>query len=356
MAAPATDSEPIAPRGTGNRLTMPSDVPASGFFRRYRRPVVRDLAWLVLDGALELPAGSGALTTVILDGEERAEFLDLLRQWDDDEEDRWLGPVDPNLRLGLYTERLVGAWLGHSCRIRLLAQNWPLRSSRVTLGEADFLVERRGRRLPVANGRGQGALELWELACKFYLGVPGRGWIGPGLNDSLATKLARMRDHQLRLIHQPGFRAAWHGDWSARAWLAGWLLSPARVHDPPPGHEPPAGRIPAIWAEAGHATLAGAGRSAESLQVEQWWLLPKRRWLRPVHGDEPVAQIFDGLGAAAAFVASGAAPRQRGTCHARPLMLAGVRRTHDAKTEEALRLMLVPPGWTQRAAGSPSGG
>ena len=203
---------------------------------------------------------------------------------------RWIR----NLRLGLYTERLIGAWLRHSRRIRLLAQNWPLRASRITLGEADFLVERREAARSARQRRG--ALELWELACKFYLGVPGRGWIGPGLNDSLAAKLARMRGHQLQLIHQPGFRAAWDGDWSARAWLAGWLLSPAQVPEPAArpmdrqsGAFPRSGRKRATRRSPAH------GKSAESLGVEQWWLLPKRRWLRPVHGDEPVAQIFDGL-------------------------------------------------------------
>lgn len=345
-------------------------------FRRYRRPPVRDLAWLAFDGALQLPRGNGSLATVALDPEERAELLDLLAQWDEDDQDRWVGPVDPNLRLGLYAEHLIGAWLAHSRRIRLLARNWPLRSSRITLGEADLLVQRlgegRGNPDSLQEGQGQdrpgqadggaGGLQLWELACKFYLGMPGGGgWIGPGLNDSLATKLARMRKHQLQLIHQPGFKDAWQGNWTALAWLTGWLLLPAQeaAADPPD-------RIPAIWAEASDASLAPAQAIAAALAVEQWWLLPKRRWLRPAHGDEPTAQVFASLEAAAAFISGPAAPRQRGTSQPRPLMLAGVRRVSpgdpDAAAgtqpavaiEEMLRLMLVPAGWSARAAAIPA--
>jgi len=328
---------------------VPADAPSHQVFERYRRPAVRDLAWLVFDGALPLPHGSGAPATVVLDPAERAELLALLEQWDDDDEDGWLGPVDPNLRLGLYTERLLGAWLARSETIRLLAQNWPLRSSRITLGEADFLVQRRSSNTEDPRGARQGGLQLWELACKFYLGVPGRGWIGPGLNDSLAVKLARMRSHQLQLIHQPGFGAAWQGDWSALAWLAGWLLAP--VQDKAVA---PAGRIPAVWAEADGASLTCAEAKAAALEVQQWWLLPKRRWLRPMQGDEPVAQAFDGLRDAAAFIAGPAAPRQRGTGHARPLMLAGMHGPgRSGMAKEVLRLMLVPAGWALRAAAMP---
>jgi len=328
---------------------VPADAPSHQAFVHYRRAAVRDLAWLVFDGALQLPHGSGAPATVVLDAAERAELLALLHQWDDDAEDGWLGPVDPNLRLGLYTERLLGAWLAHAGTIRLLAQNWPLRSSRITIGEADFLVQRRSSNAENPRGARQGGLQLWELACKFYLGVPGRGWIGPGLNDSLAAKLARMRSHQLQLIHQPGFSAAWQGDWSALAWLAGWLLAP--VADQAAA---PAGRIPGVWAEAAGASLACAQARAAALEVEQWWLLPKRRWLRPMHGDAPVAQAFEGLRDAAAFIAGPSAPRQRGTGFARPLMLAGMRGPdRSGIATEVLRLMLVPQGWSQRAAALP---
>jgi hypothetical protein len=359
---------------------------------RYRRAAVRDLAWLVLDGALVLPAATQPLAVVALTAAERAEFLDLLQQWDAAADDAWLGAVDPRLRLGLYSERLVGAWLSHCRQIRLLAMNWPLRTNRITLGEADFLVERR------IDGVDQ--RQLWETACKFYLGVPDRGWLGPGLNDSLAAKLSRVRGHQLRLIHQAGFEAAWGNGWSARAWMTGWLLSPAGLPDDaapdPPLRLSSRSRVPAVWAEAGSASLAAATRHARELGVMQWWLLPKRRWLRPVYDDEPVPTIFAELADAAAFLdrtaqaeegrgssrgSSRGSPRQPAHDDGpRPLMLAGIRWLHspdpvadadrevkapgragdDATTDtthcrtrqvvaEVMRLMLVPEGWSRRA-------
>ena len=125
----------FAPAGAAPGERLPASL-------RFRRPAVRDLAWLVLDGALPLPAETARLATVALDAAEVAELMGLLHQWDDDTEDAWLGPIDPGLRLGLYTERLIGAWLRQSHLIRLLAMNWPLRVNRITLGEADFLVRR----------------------------------------------------------------------------------------------------------------------------------------------------------------------------------------------------------------------
>ena len=326
--------------GAAVRCDGASDEPGAGCFTRYRRPAVRDLAWLVFDGALQLPPGSGTIAAVVLGAEERAELLELLSQWDADEQDDWLGPVAPGLRLGLYVERLIGAWLANSRRIRLLAQNWPLRSSRMTLGEADLLLQRQG---------GQGGRQLWELACKFYLGLPDDRWVGPGLNDTLATKLDRMRRHQLQLIHQPGFQVAWPGHWSALAWLTGWLLQPAAE-----ATAARAGRIAAVWAEAGDASLASATASASALGIEQWWLLPKRRWLRPAHGDPAPAECYPSLQAAEAFIMGPVAPKQRGSDRARPLMLAGMRRMQTGEVaEEMLRLMLVPRGWSQLAAAMP---
>ena len=183
-----------------NRSDGLADLPTPASLQ-YRRPLVRDLAWLVLDGALPLPPASGDLRSVRLSTAERHELLELLAAWDNRAQDDWLGPIDPRLRLGIYTERLIGAWLRHSRLIRLVAMNWPLRDGRTTIGEADFLVER----LSLPGDR----LQLWELACKFYLGVAEVGWIGPGLLDSLDAKLSRIRSHQLPLIHRPGFREAW---------------------------------------------------------------------------------------------------------------------------------------------------
>jgi hypothetical protein len=345
------------------------DASSAPLSLRFRRAAVRDLAWLVLDGALPLPADVEPLPAVLLDDAERAELLQLLRQWDEDPSDSWLGNVDPRLRLGLYAERLIGTWLRGSDRIELLSMNWPLRVNRITLGEADFLVRR-----PAAS---DGHLQLWELACKFYLGVPGCGWLGPELNDSLASKLARMRGHQLQLIHHRGFQGAWPGPWSAQAWLSGWLLAPAASLSDNVAAAPPPGRPASVWSQPDEASFAIVAAHAQSLGVEEWWLLPKRRWLRPVFADEPAAQRFASLAEAAEFHrASGGLGPARATAvptdPARPMMLAGMRwlpgrmpgsvpGAASAVAAETLRVMLVPPGWAARAraaaaqAGGPAG-
>lgn len=336
----------------------------------YRRAAVRDLAWLVLDGALPLPQHPSKLEPVRLQDTELAEFLDLLKRWDDDPHDDWLGPVDPRLRLGLYAERLFGSWLRQSRRIRLLAMNWPLRANRITLGEADFLVQR--------EGPGGTALQLWELACKFYLGVPGSGWLGPELNDSLAAKMGRMGSHQLQLIHHAGFRNAWPGSWSACAWLSGWLLDPAAALLPaaPSPICARSGRPPSVWAQAGEDSVQIAEAHGRGLGVTSWWLLPKRRWLRPVFNDPAVDERFDTLGEAASRHTSPADHREKIDRTLRPMMLAGVRaltaaaipgsaagagaqagagpfgtiEAPRAPQAEVMRVMLVPPGWAARAA------
>ncbi len=330
-----------------NRSDGLADLPAPASLQ-YRRPVVRDLAWLVLDGALPLPPVSGDLQSVHLSQAEREELLDLLAAWDTRAQDDWLGPIEPRLRLGIYTERLIGAWLRHSRLIRLVAMNWPLRDGRTTVGEADFLVER----LSLPRDR----LQLWELACKFYLGVADVGWLGPGLLDSLDAKLSRIRSHQLPLIHRPGFRDAWGSAWTAHAWIAGWLLEPApTLLKRSPQANPGAGlgtRIAGVWAESGTDSVAIVERQASALGVSEWWVLPKRRWLRPVFADDPVPQRLSRLDDGSAALPPA------GTGEADHRMLAGIRWQSCADglvASEALRVMLVPAGWARRArSGLPS--
>ncbi len=324
-----------------NRSDGLADLPTPASLQ-YRRPLVRDLAWLVLDGALPLPPASGDLQSVRLSTAERHELLELLAAWDNRAQDDWLGPIDPRLRLGIYTERLIGAWLRHSRLIRLVAMNWPLRDGRTTIGEADFLVER----LSLPGDR----LQLWELACKFYLGVAEVGWIGPGLLDSLDAKLSRIRSHQLPLIHRPGFREAWGSAWTAHAWVAGWLLEPAPTL---PNRSPQANagagsgaRIAGVWAECGTDSVSIVEQQASALGVTEWWGLPKRRWLRPVFADDPVPQRWRRLDMASAALSPA------GMREADPRMLAGIRWQSCADgvvAREALRVMLVPAGWARRA-------
>lgn len=96
-------------------------------------------------------------------------------------------------RLGLHLENLVAALIEHSERFELVARNLPLCHQGRTVGELDMLVRDR------ANGE----LAHWELAIKFYLGLPEGTWPGPNPADQLARKARHLHQHQLARTLDP---------------------------------------------------------------------------------------------------------------------------------------------------------
>ena len=105
-------------------------------------------------------------------------------------------------RLGQHFETLVAAVLQHSQRYRLVARNVPLRLNGNTLGELDMLVE----------DKNTGELMHWELALKFYLGLPGepeeRAWPGPNNpKDQLTRKIDHLYHQQLPRSTEPAVAA-----------------------------------------------------------------------------------------------------------------------------------------------------
>ncbi|WP_163557234.1 DUF1853 family protein [Halomonas sp. NO4] len=171
---------------------------ATSLLDRWHHPLVRDLAWLLacpdlVDGSWPPRPGR-----------------DDLGLSDPAHLDAWLADLEGNPaaleacvgdtlagRMGLYHERLWQFLLAHSPGTRLLAHNLRVHREKQTLGELDLLYCRDDRAIPIHL----------EVAIKFYLGLPeGPGeaadparWIGPGGADSLACKLAHLRDHQLPL-------------------------------------------------------------------------------------------------------------------------------------------------------------
>jgi len=103
----------------------------------------------------------------------------------------------PNLnlqqKLGHLFEDALASLLVASNQVELLEKNLQLRDeARRTVGEMDFLVRE------LSNN----ALIHLELATKFYLAVETPSGIalpGPDARDNYFRKLARLRDHQLRL-------------------------------------------------------------------------------------------------------------------------------------------------------------
>ncbi|GAB2887307.1 DUF1853 family protein [Microbulbifer echini] len=176
----------------------------------------------------------------------------------------------PTGRLGVYFERLWSFAFQHHPDYQLLYQNLPLRSAGRTLGELDFVVHHRP----------SNRCEHWEIAVKFYLGLPGPFWVGPGVRDRLDIKLKRMAEHQLPLVQrqsvQPlltalGIRIEQQ-----------WALMPGRLFEPlktlnmdsqPLLHSH-------WWADL--ATLRNVLEQESDTPLLRWQQLPKRTWLAPV--------------------------------------------------------------------------
>jgi hypothetical protein len=260
-------------------------APQEAAWRRWRHPVVRDLAWVLASPPLLQPRDSGLRWLNTAWGERAfrasADWLAAL--------DRHPAPLHEVLakrpgRLGTYFETLLLFWLSWPGNplYRLVGHNIPVRTRTRTLGELDFLVEERQ----------SGALQHWEVAVKFYLGVAPGGahhdWIGPGLRDRLDLKVERLLQHQLGLTSRPE---------------ALGLLRHMGLPLPAPVcllkgrlFYPPAAR-PADWAPAGAAPGHQTGWwMPQAAFLEQhgnaalrWIRLPKEHWLTPVDltGDTP---------------------------------------------------------------------
>ncbi len=321
-----------------------------------------DLGWLLSDGVLDplalaahpFRAGPGNVDlppAFSLSARERADLVSVLAGWPsasglgsasgpgpgqetEPEPGRGTWPTGP---VGRRFESLMADWLSESSVLRLLARNWPLREQGRVVGEVDLLVERDGRR------------DLWELACKWYLGVAGAGWIGPGLNDRLDHKLARLRDLQLARVAQPTFVAHWGPGVVARACLVGWLIAPLTEARPVAlGQRPPA-----AWVAVDRLEPQRLARLVSDHRIDIWWRLAPGRWLRPADGFDQGEQV------SAASALPGQPDRPDGMDPAndtggessitRPTAFAGIGVDDDGCRRELLRLVLVPPGWAERA-------
>jgi hypothetical protein len=281
-----------------------------------REAPVRDLAWLLLSADL-LSAARFPAALAHFDGVQAAaeappasarQRLDAAVSGDPDpifhsrDLHDWLLACDANPeplrefltrgeshRLGRYAEQLLHFALLHSPRFDLLAAGLQVRDARrsnMTLGECDFLLERRTDR----------RLLHWELAVKLYLFVPPAAseplderavqfhWLGPNLADSFADKVARLLGHQLRLTTLDAARSALPaaGPWLPQVYLKGWLFHPlAHPVQLPRAASETHGRgwwatLDEWWAHAQSQMHAGAAPPERA-----WAMLPRARWLAP---------------------------------------------------------------------------
>lgn len=136
-------------------------------------------------------------------------------------------------RLGEYFEILIRTWLDEIPPAKLLGSNVQVHGPDGTVGEFDLLFTR------------DGFTHHWELAVKYYLGVPGRSgpeWVGPNSADVLQAKWKKMRRQQLALSEDPLARRVLRklgagGKLQRRAFVKGYLfdaLNPKfAAHDHP---------------------------------------------------------------------------------------------------------------------------
>ncbi len=129
-----------------------------------------------------------------------------------------------NHRLGPYFERLWLYWFRHNALYRCLAHNIQIQEDGKTLGEFDMIVQNQQT----------GVIEHWELAIKFYLGIPPLNnethWFGPHQKDRLDLKHHHLVERQLKLSKQSLAKEYCR----ARGWEIGGtrLLSKGRLFYP----------------------------------------------------------------------------------------------------------------------------
>lgn len=98
----------------------------------------------------------------------------------------------PFLRLGKYFESLIHFAIEVDPMYDIILKNHPIYQGKITTGEVDLILQKPDSLI----------LEHWEIALKFYL-QHGQNdlkeMIGPGGNDTLASKLEKLESKQLPL-------------------------------------------------------------------------------------------------------------------------------------------------------------
>ncbi len=253
----------------------------------YRTQAVRDLAWACFSPAL-------LHTELLTDDEQNVTGCGLALT---PERQHWLAQLDnkpqalqaylshnKSHRLGMYFERLWHFFLEQDKAIDLVAHNVAVRDKGNTLGEFDVLYWCHER---------QRHFHL-ELAVKFFLGHRRQTttepvshwheWLGSNSRDRLDLKIEQLLQRQIRLGEHPLAREqlAMLGiaDLAQEITIKGYLFQP--IINPLPA---PLG-VNTQLQFAQWLPQAELKRYLQQLEAEHFQLLPKARWLTPVHADE----------------------------------------------------------------------
>ncbi|MDX1587352.1 MAG: DUF1853 family protein [Oleiphilaceae bacterium] len=246
---------------------------------QFRVPALRHMAWICHAPQLFADSLTLDLSGYLRHHRRVAETLALLRHWDHNPgQGPGLLSEVPHPRLGLYFERLYECLMTEVLGWELLVKNLPVRGSRKTLGELDFVL-----RNPHTGG-----IEHHEIAVKFYLGHQKSGhesalWYGPNASDRLDIKTRRLLEHQSQITRLPEAAAALkaagiHEVPRSCIFMPGYLFYP-----PEPGFPSPPG-APADH-HRGHWLYL---EQALAMNPETWVPLRKPHWLGPwIQPDAP---------------------------------------------------------------------
>jgi len=293
---------------------------------QYRSPAVRDLVWALLSPSqIQSPDASHNLSPRWYE-EAFTTIEPHLQQLDTDDSALQKHLQEPeNHRLGIYFERLWSYWLQHNGRYQLLASNQQVMHNGKTRGEFDFIVK----------DAAADQIEHWELAVKFYLGIPPLDappqWFGPNIKDRLDLKYRHLIDKQLPLSQtQPGLSACQAHGWQVRQRR---LISKGRLYFPFPHHSAAPGCIEADHLHGFWLDYSGWKHHARHFSGAGYNWLTKSEWMvwrpRPLQSYGEIQQ------------------RLEQQLHPHPVQLRV-----EGWMEQPIRLFLVPDDWSATALAS----
>lgn len=177
---------------------------------------------------------------------------------------------DPQVPIGRYFERLVGAFFELHPDYQVVAKNLVIVHMGRTIGECDLVIQHRTN---------QSYYQI-ELACKYYLGTQHSGdwadWKGRNVRDTLQTKWEKLQQ-QLQLFEHP----------AGKAWLQSLAIPKIETVCFLKGY------VFVPWSELQRAKLPRWHHShqhvgwythlhewsAKDSTIRQWLILPKAWWL-----------------------------------------------------------------------------
>lgn len=295
----------------------------------YHSPLVRDLVWAILSPTLINSSNSNHNPSARWYQEAFRLIEPQLQTLDQNDTPlREHLTAQPNHRLGLYFERLWSWWLLHNGRYQMLAHNLQINEDQKTLGEFDFIV----------HDTAADQIEHWELAVKFYLGIPPlddpQHWFGTHTKDRLDLKYRHLVDKQLVLSESyPGRMICEKHGWKIRERR---LISKGRLYYPWPPQtkevqvpdfiDPP--HLQGYWLPLSHFF----SESARFPDAGYWWLA-RTEWLthhpRPRLGFPDTEKLL------------------KAQQHPHPIQLRV-----EGWQENPIRLLIMPDHWANSALGS----